>query len=66
MREKDDEWVEIMYSWYNQMLTEFSQVKGVKLPEPDAAAEAEEQLLQQPEVLLKLVGRMAKREESAN
>jgi hypothetical protein len=66
MREKDDEWIEIMYSWYNQMLTEFSQVKGVKLPEPDAASEAEEQLLHELGVLLKLAHKIAKREESAN
>jgi hypothetical protein len=66
MREKDDEWIEIMYGWYNQMLVEFAEVKGVKLPEPDAAADAEEELLQELEVLLKLADKFAKREESVN
>jgi hypothetical protein len=65
-REKDAEWIEIMYSRYNQMLTEFAEVNGVNLPEPDAAAEAEEELLQELEVLLKLADKFAKREESAN
>ena len=61
MREKDDEWVEIMYGWYNQMLTEFSEVKGVTLLEPNVDAEAE--LLKQLEVLLKLGKRTMDREK---
>jgi hypothetical protein len=66
MREKDDEWIDIMYSRYNQMLTEFSEVKGVKLPEPDAAAEAEGELLQQLEILLKIAKKMKDAEDTAN
>ena len=58
MREADDEWVEIMYSRYNQMLAEFSEVKGVQIPEPDVDAELE--LLKNAEELLRLaVGKEA-------
>jgi hypothetical protein len=66
MREKDDEWIEIMYSRYNQLVAEFAEVKGVKLPEPDAVADAEIELLKQLEVMLILGKKMSERKKIAN
>jgi len=63
MRNSDDEWVEIMYSRYNQMLTEFAEVKGVKIPEPDVDAVWE--LLKHVQVLLKMAHKIAKVEKAA-
>ncbi len=64
MRKADDEWVEIMYSRYNQLLTEFSEVKGMIIPEPDVEAELE--LLKGADVLLKFARKMAEGKEASN
>jgi hypothetical protein len=62
MRDADDEWVEIMYSRYNQLLTEFSEVKGVEIPEPDVDAELE--LLKKAKILLKLAHKIVRGKEA--
>jgi hypothetical protein len=63
-KDADDEWIKIMYSRYNQLLTEFSEVKGVKIPEPNVDAELE--LLEKAAVLLKLVHKLAEGKEALN
>jgi len=61
MKDADDEWVEIMYSRYNEILTEFAEVKGVTIPEPDA--EAEWELMKNANSLLKFIYKITKIEE---